>query len=350
VAALRCGLSRHVYATPGGYDQGVLDEELSGERTRYVLLWMERIGAHELLPVRRAIEDTVVEDRDEVEVDVWLESPGGDAHAAYKLALILRHVACCVRIVVPDYAKSAATLLALVGDEIYLAPGAELGPLDAQIPEEGHIHGVISALNIARAADEVARDAVALAGRGGAELLYRTGLSRAETLNAMLRFSASFSEPLVRQLDPRLVHQAKELLRVTTRYATQLLERTVGPRAEEIAQKLVEDFPTHGFVISYDDAEELGLPVRPIGEYDLLATVRSLHRTVEDTGDVVHFAPMDEFLAADKDDEKDGGDDEQPRARDTAESERDGPAADQAGDARPEQDFGVEAAGRDAGR
>src|SRR4051812_34950208 len=108
--------------------------------TRYLLAWLDSkrsIQPATLVPIRRAIEDQVSQPRNRVEIDVWLESPGGDAHAAFKLALMLRDAARFVRVVVPDYAKSAATLLALAGDEIYLAPGAELGPLDAQMPEEG---------------------------------------------------------------------------------------------------------------------------------------------------------------------------------------------------------------------
>ena len=118
----------------------------------------------------------------------------------------------------PDFAKSAATLLSLVGDDIYLSAGADFGPLDAQMPDEGSVSGSISALNIARAADEVARDAVEMAVTGGADLLAITGLSRAQTLEAMLRFSASFSEPLVCQLDPKVVHHAKQMLQVTAKY------------------------------------------------------------------------------------------------------------------------------------
>ncbi len=255
------------------------------ERVRYLLVWFDLltpISPDGLVPIRRAIEDAVKEPREEVEVDVWLESAGGDAHTAYKLALILRHVAGHVRVVVPDFAKSAATLLALAGDEIFLGPGAELGPLDGQIPEEGSLSGYMSALNIARAADEVARDAVSLAGSGGALLYNITGLTRAQTLEAMLRFSASFSEPLVRQLDPRLVYSAKQTLRVTARYAERLLSRTVPDGSRQVAASLVENFPTHGFVIDYEEASRLGLPVRPIVEYDLLEQLRGLHRYAED--------------------------------------------------------------------
>ena len=266
-----------------------------GTPTRYLLVWMDDIEAPALIRIRRDIEDAALPPPEQVEVDVWIESGGGDANTAYKLALILRSVASRIRVVVPDYAKSAATLLTLVGDEIYMAPGAELGPLDAQMPEEGK--GTISALNIARAADAVASDAVAIAARGGAELLFTTGLSRAETLNAMLDFSARFSEPLVRQLDPKMVHFAKEWLRVTARYAERLLVRTIGQqRAEVVARRLVEDFPTHGFVISYEDAESLGLPVRPLAEYDLLDIARGWHRVAEDGDAIVEFGAVAKFM------------------------------------------------------
>lgn len=273
--------------------------------TRYLLAWLDAdtmISPSTLVPVRRAIEDKVDSPPELTEIDVWLESPGGDANSAYKLALILRDAASCVRVVVPDYAKSAATLLSLVGDEIYMAPAAELGPLDAQMPEEGSYSGSISALNIARAADEVAREAMDMAVIGGADLLQVTGLSRAQTLKSMLRFSASFSEPLVRQLDPKMVHHAKQMLRVTARYAARLLSMTGGSDAEAVATRLVENFPTHGFVIDIDEAQRLGLPARPIAEYDHLALVRAYHRTAEDGQSMIEFGRLEEFMLAEDDD------------------------------------------------
>lgn len=255
------------------------------DTVRYTLVWfsMDPMDASKLTPVRRQIEDEVKEPRESVEIDVWLESPGGDAHAAYKLALMLRAAAGKIRVVVPDYAKSAATLLALAGDEIYMAPGTELGPLDGQMLDEGSVLGYISALNIAKAADDVARDAVELAIRGGAKLITATGLKREQTLEAMLRFVATFSEPLVRQLDPRLVHDAKQTLRVTKLYAERLLAQTLPrSKAADVASSLVENYPSHGFVIAYDEAVNLGLPVFPIGEYDRREPLQALHRRAED--------------------------------------------------------------------
>lgn len=271
------------------------------ETQRFLLAWLDDhgpIGREELSSIRREIEDHMEYPPEQVEIDLWLESPGGDAHAAYKLGLLVRAVASRVRVVVPDYAKSAATLLALVGDEIYMAPGADLGPLDAQMPDEGSMTGAISALNIARAADEVARDAVDMAVKGGADLLAITGLSRAQTLEAMLRFSASFSEPLVCQLDPKVVHHAKQMLQVTAKYAEHLLEGAGNRDARSIAKALVETFPTHGYVISFEEAKTLGLPVHPLAEYEHADAVRAMHRATEDGARVKTFCVLDDLVGS----------------------------------------------------
>lgn len=266
---------------------------------RHLLAWLDNrqtIKPSTVTPVRRAIEDQLDGSAGQVPIDVWLESPGGDAHSAFALALMLRAAASRLRIVVPDYAKSAATLLALAGDEIYLAPGAQLGPLDAQMPEEGSLVGQMSALNIARASDDVARNAVNIALEGGADLLEATGLSRAKTMEVMLQFSASFSEPLVRQLDPRVVHDAKQMLKVTVQYAERLLTMTGCSNARRIAKAMVENYPTHGFVIDLAEADRLGLPVLPISEYEFIETTRVVHRAAEDGMALINFSPMEDWI------------------------------------------------------
>lgn len=65
-------------------------------------------------------------------VDVLLHSPGGMAEAAESLVKLLRSRFRAVRFIVPNIAKSAATMLALSGDEILMDTDAELGPIDPQ--------------------------------------------------------------------------------------------------------------------------------------------------------------------------------------------------------------------------
>ena len=66
-------------------------------------------------------------------LDVILHSPGGSLEATESIVDILRSKFSEIRFFIPNAAKSAATMLALSGDEIYLASSAELGPIDPQM-------------------------------------------------------------------------------------------------------------------------------------------------------------------------------------------------------------------------
>ena len=253
--------------------------------------------------LRRKLEDIITAPQENVQIDLWLESGGGNAHSAYKIALLLRAYASRLLVVVPDFAKSAATLLALAADEIYMGLAAELGPLDAQIPNEGGIVTMISALDVARSLEELTETSMAQAFKGGADVLQITGLSRAESLEAMLTFSAQFMEPIIRQMDPRMIHWSSTLLDVAMSYGTRLLSGREGagphPEAENIPRSLVEDYPSHGFVISREEAAgRLGLPVHCIREYDLCKEVTALHRTYEDGRvNVIELMTLEEALS-----------------------------------------------------
>ncbi len=261
--------------------------------SRYVLVLyhglsgdLDIIDTRLVMSLRHDVEDLIKEPPQQVEIDLWLESPGGDAHSAYKLAVLLRAHSCRLRVVVPDFAKSAATLLALAADEIYMAPAAELGPLDAQIPNEGELIATFSALDVARSLDDLANSALDLALVGGAGVLRSTRLSRAETLSTMLTFAARFMEPITRQLDPRMIHWSNTLLNVSVEYAIRLLKmrNSQGSTASRIAKELVQKYPTHGFVISRSEAQALGLPVFDIDRYDMAKEARGLHRSFENGG------------------------------------------------------------------
>lgn len=62
-----------------------------------------------------------------------LHSPGGDGTVVEKFVALCRTQCKRLCVVVPNEAKSAATLIALGADEIVMGPPSELGPIDAQI-------------------------------------------------------------------------------------------------------------------------------------------------------------------------------------------------------------------------
>jgi len=65
-------------------------------------------------------------------VDILLHSPGGSPDAAESVVQVIRDNFKEVRFFIPLAAKSAATMIALSGDEILMPAAAELGPIDPQ--------------------------------------------------------------------------------------------------------------------------------------------------------------------------------------------------------------------------
>jgi ClpP class serine protease len=66
-------------------------------------------------------------------IDLILHTPGGLVLAAEQIALALLERTGKVTVIVPHYAMSDGTLLALTADEIIMDPHAVLGPVDPQI-------------------------------------------------------------------------------------------------------------------------------------------------------------------------------------------------------------------------
>lgn len=66
-------------------------------------------------------------------IDLIVHTPGGLALAATQIANALVRHRGPVRVIVPHYAMSGGTLLALAADEIVMDPNAVLGPVDPQV-------------------------------------------------------------------------------------------------------------------------------------------------------------------------------------------------------------------------
>ncbi len=66
-------------------------------------------------------------------LDVILHSPGGSPEATESIVKLLRSRFKNIRFIIPSIAKSAATMLAMSGDEIIVGEYAELGPTDPQM-------------------------------------------------------------------------------------------------------------------------------------------------------------------------------------------------------------------------
>src|SRR6266567_2493189 len=66
-------------------------------------------------------------------IDILLHSPGGSAEATESVVELLRNRFSHIRFIIPNVAKSAATMMAMSGEQLLLDDRSELGPTDPQM-------------------------------------------------------------------------------------------------------------------------------------------------------------------------------------------------------------------------
>jgi ClpP class serine protease len=165
--------------------------------------------------VLRAIELT----DPQLPIDLVLHTPGGLALASEQIAhALLRHDA-KVTVMVPHYAMSGGTMIALAANEILLAPSAVLGPVDPQIGQ----HPAASILAAVQRKDVNKIDD---------ETLIHADMSR------------------------KAINQVREVM------VALLTGRGMDPEAaQKLANTLSEGRWTHDHPITVEIAKEIGLPV-----------------------------------------------------------------------------------------
>jgi ClpP class serine protease len=176
--------------------------------------------------VLRAIRQTPAESP----IDLLLHTPGGLVLASEQIAYALRAHRGKVTVLIPHYAMSGGTLLALAADEIVMDEAAVLGPVDPQLG----------------------------------------GMPAA----ALVRVVAK--KPIERLEDRTLVlaDMAEKALRHMKQVVRDLLIESLGPeKADALAEELAGGHYTHDDPITVAEAKQLGLPVTtglPPEAYDLM--------------------------------------------------------------------------------
>jgi len=226
-------------------------------------------------------------------LDILLDSIGGDIDATYQLVTFLRDHSSKLRVIVPDYAKSAATFLCLGADEVYLSKTAELGPLDVQIPDPRKSGEFMSALDAFKALEYLRQYAMETSDLTVKMVLNRSTLTVKEALEEARQFVSILITPLYQQVRPldlgeyrRKVARGEENSRsVMGRYSYKSKD---SEDIETIINRIVWSYPSHGFVIDYEEAKELKLKVKLLDEEDDKAT----KKIVDSVDELVGFAPI----------------------------------------------------------
>jgi hypothetical protein len=65
-------------------------------------------------------------------------------------------------------------------------------------------------------------------------------------------------------------------------YAKRLLSSVNNERVDDLVQQLVWEYPSHNFVIDYDEAESIGIPVKRLGLAEEKALIKVILGLQED--------------------------------------------------------------------
>ncbi len=188
-----------------------------------------------------------------------LKSRGGSPFSAIAIMNILHTRFAKITTIIPQYAKSAATLMSLGTDEIYMFESSALGPLD--LPIEHHRDGSrISALDVQNTPTSMA-DLVESIAISRYDFLRERGISTYEASRVALENATEFLKPIIEQVDPYHLQKAQRELVIGFRYAKDMLQSRMmkdNPEtAKNTAKCLVQDFPAHEFCIYPKDAKEI---------------------------------------------------------------------------------------------
>ncbi len=175
-------------------------------------------------------------------IDLMLHTLGGDVDAAEKLINMVRAAVvqgASLRVIVPDSAKSAGTLMSLGANEIVMSDTSELGTIDPQLElKDGKgnniVHSVLSYLD---AYENAAADL------------------RRDPGDPVFKVQMAHFDPTVKQ--------TFEAVKLRARLLAENLLKRVGLNYTAIVDALMDTkrFPSHSQMIGYEAARDMGLNI-----------------------------------------------------------------------------------------
>lgn len=188
-----------------------------------------------------------------------LQTYGGDPFSAVAIMTLLRKRFQKIYILIPNYAKSAGTLMALGGDVIYMSDKAALGPLDLPMehPRDGSRISALDIQNIittlSNLSESIANDRYKFLRQNEIKL------SRLDSAKLALHIATEFVKPVIQQIDPYHLQKSYRELRVALFYAIDLLSAAMMKndfkKALRTARAFVNNYPAHEYSIFLNEAK-----------------------------------------------------------------------------------------------
>ncbi|NQT71997.1 MAG: hypothetical protein HQ553_04410 [Chloroflexi bacterium] len=196
--------------------------------------------------------------------DLLIYSTGGQIDVPWPLTNLLREYYTDINVIVPWKAHSAATLICLGADKIGMGPLASLSPIDPQFQVQHGDKPVVGA---------------------GVEDVYGYYRLITETLELDSNGRSEALKLLATRVTPEILGKISRVRREIRIVATNLLQLHMGDhtKIESIVNALVEDLPSHQYLINRVEATSLGLPVFKLNDREEKLSFDILKSYIEET-------------------------------------------------------------------
>jgi len=184
------------------------------------------------------------------DLHLLLVSPGGDGGVAVRLARMAQASCRELVVIVPEMAKSAATLLALGAHSVVMGPTSDLGRIDPQILLTDR--GFVSAKDLVETVSSALSDVAA----------------RPDTYPLHAAMLAGIDSTAV-QLARSALDGMDELAEQAIGSNPDRTRQDIRNLCTKISRTLIARYKTHSVVIGSSEARKAGLPVRALEADDL---------------------------------------------------------------------------------
>lgn len=231
-----------------------------------------------------------------------LTTNGGNAGAAYQIARLFQKAYQEFIVFLPSVCKSAGTLLAIGAHRLIMIPTiSELGPLDVQLQKQNEI--------FARKSGLLTRSSFEALGEAAFELYEKLMLNITLRSEGMVSFrlaselsadmASKLMAPIFAQINPDTVGSENRDLNIAWHYGVRLAEYSQNTLDQAI-QYLINEYPSHDFIIDDDEARKLFFNVN-FPSADLMTIVALLQDAViQEQNPSVARCLTDEFIPMEK--------------------------------------------------
>jgi hypothetical protein len=254
-------------------------------------------------PFDDKILDLCMERKRRKNVLLLLCSRGGNPDAAYRIARGLQDSYEKFTVLLGGRCKSAGTLIAIGAHELVMSDHAELGPLDVQLGKKDELFETASGLTVLKALTELENTAFDLFEKTFLRIKFRSdgSVTFKTAAHIATELTKGVIAPITGQIDPMHVGEVSRAMKIGKEYGRRLSDIS-NNLSEGSLDLLVDDYPSHGFVIDRKEAADLFVNVRNVtaDEAILVELLRAVMRNPKSNDPILFF--MSETKKEDRND------------------------------------------------